>query len=167
MKNAEFYINSLNLQKHPEGGFFCEVYRSKEQIPSQCLPERFSGDRCFSTSIYFLIPGNEFSSFHRIKSDEIWHFYKGAPIRIHVIDPDGNYSEAIVGDNPLKGESFQVVVSAGCWFAAESTDPEAFSLAGCTVAPGFDFVDFELAKKDELVKKFPSHRNLIERFTHE
>jgi len=167
MKKAEFYIKFFNLQKHPEGGYFGEVYRSTEHIPVQALPQRFSGFRCYSTSIYFLLPGNEFSAFHRIKSDEIWHFYKGAPVRIHVIDPKGNYSEVIVGDDPERGESFQAVICAGCWFAAETTDPESFSLAGCTVSPGFDFSDFELAKRHELIKLFPAHINIIERFTHQ
>jgi hypothetical protein len=165
MNLAQFYIESLNLEKHPEGGYFKEVYRDQGQIPATGLPEKFDGPRSFSTAIYFLLPGEEISAFHRIKSDEIWHFYSGSAIRIHIIDPDGSYSTLLVGKHLGNNEAFQQVVSAGCWFAAECTDPVSYSLAGCTVAPGFDFNDFELAEQKTLVALFPQHQTIIERFT--
>jgi len=165
MNLAQFYIESLNLEKHPEGGYFKETYRDQGQIPETALPDGFDGPRSFSTSIYFLLPGEEISAFHRIKSDEIWHYHTGAAIRIHVIDPDGNYATLLVGKDPGNNEAFQQVVPAGCWFAAECTDPRSFSLAGCTVAPGFDFIDFELPNRQTLVDLFPQHQTIIERFT--
>ena len=166
MEQAEFYIKSLNLGKHPEGGYFREVYRSLEEIPAKALPARFEGARSFSTSIYFLLPGDEISVFHKIRSDEIWHFYKGAFIRIHIIDSKGNYSTLVLGDDPFNSSSFQQVVPQGSWFAAESLDPLSFSLAGCTVAPGFDFKDFEMAERETLMELFPQHGAIIEHFTH-
>ena len=146
MNLAQFYIESLNLEKHPEGGYFKETYRDRGQIPATSLPEGFDGPRSFSTSIYFPLPGEEKPAFHRIKSDEIWHFHEGAAVRIHVIDPGGNYYTLLVGKDPGNNEAFQQVVPAGCWFAAECTDPRLFSLAGCTV--GYGAFDNPLPARD-------------------
>jgi len=118
-----------------------------------------------SEEIYFLLEGENFSAFHRLRSDEIWHFYAGGTIAVHVIDPDGSYSKIQLGSDPQAGEVFQAVVKAGSWFASKVRDPKSFALAGCTVAPGFDFADFELGKRSELVKLYPQHRDLIEQFT--
>lgn len=163
MKNtAEYWISTLKLQAHPEGGYFSEVYRSPEVIQQKSLPYRFSGSRSFATSIYFLLKSGECSKFHRIQSDEIWHFYKGQPISIHVISPDGEYSVLKLGSNPEKGESLQHVVPAGYWFGAEVASEDGFALVGCSVSPGFDFEDFELAD-ETLAGKFPMHSEIINR----
>ena len=106
------------------------------------LPARFSGDRAFSTAIYYLLQGKDFSALHRIKQDEVWHFYDGSPLTIHVIDREGNYSTVRVGRSSGAGELPQAVVMAGCLFGATVDVPHSFALAGCTVAPGFDFADF-------------------------
>ncbi len=164
-KRAEYWIDKLNLVAHPEGGYYRETYRSNRSIPREALPPEFSGPRLISTAIYFLLEGENFSAFHRLQSDELWHFYAGGAIMVHVIDPDGLYSKIHLGGNLEAGEVFQGVVKAGCWFASQVQDPLSFALAGCTVSPGFDFADFELGKRSELVKVYPQHRELIEQMT--
>ena len=139
------------------------MYRSAEYVPATGLPGRFDGDRSFSTAIYFLLRQGEFSAFHRIKSDECWHFYAGGCLRIHVIDLQGQYSFIRLGARLDEGEVFQAVVSAGCWFASEPETGTAYSLVGCTVAPGFDFADFEMADARSLSAAFPHHDALIRR----
>lgn len=148
-----------------EGGYFRQVYRASEGVGPPHLPERFKGPRVFSTSIYYLLPGSEFSAFHRLKSDEIWHFYFGSPLTIHIIDCTGTVVHKNLGPDPEQGQAFQVVVGAGEWFAASVDDPSGFTLAGCTVSPGFDYEDHELAERDDLIGRYPQHRSIIERFT--
>jgi uncharacterized protein len=160
---AEYFIKHLQLQPHPEGGFFKETYRSDGTISSQCLPFEFDGNRQYSTAIYFLLQRKGFSAFHRIKSDECWHFYEGGTLLIHVIDVQGNYSCIHLGRNIHEGEAFQFVVPAESWFASEPAPETEFTLVGCTVSPGFDFADFEIANAKDLSKEYPQHRSLIRR----
>ncbi len=160
---AELIIKILELTPHPEGGYYKEIYRSNEIINFQDSDRRIGGSRNFSTSIYFLLAGEEISHFHRLTSDEIWHFYKGSPLLIHLIEGD-KYSSVEIGNN-IESEVPQLVIRKGIWFAAELMDKTGFSLVGCTVSPGFDFKDFELAEKDELIKIIPSQKKLIEKFT--
>jgi len=159
--NAEFWIEQLQLQPHPEGGYFREIYRSEETIPAEMLAPRYNSKRSIATSIYFLLKSGKVSSFHRLKSDEIWHFYMGSPVKVYIIDPDGVLSEIILGRDILNHEFLQIVIPHGCWFAAEVTEDNSYSLIGCGVAPGFDFNDFELAVKASLIQCFPQHRELI------
>ena len=160
---AEYFIKHLQLQPHPEGGFFKETYRSDGIITSPCLPASFNGDRNYSTAIYFLLQQDDFSAFHRINSDECWHFYDGDTLLIHVIDEAGKYSCIRLGRKIDEGELFQFVVPANCWFASEPAPGTDFTLVGCTVSPGFDFSDFEMANGKALVKAYPQHQSLIER----
>jgi uncharacterized protein len=162
---AQYWIDKLNLIPHPEGGYYCETYRSQLAIAKEALPLEFPGARLVSTAIYFLLEGDNFSAFHRLRSDELWHFHTGSSITLHVIDPNGSHSEIKLGGNPEAGEVFQAVVKANCWFASQVRDPYSFALAGCTVSPGFDFEDFELGKRSELIKRYPQHRKLIEQLT--
>ena len=161
--NATHFINLLQLQPHPEGGFFKETYRAIENIAATALPQRFTGERSFSTAIYYLFQQGERSVFHRIKSDECWHFYAGDTLLIHVIENDGNYCCIMLGKEITSGETFQYVVPANTWFAAEPAPNSMFSLAGCTVAPGFDFADFEIAEKGNLLSSFFRHADIINR----
>ncbi len=163
--DAKRYISRLKLESHPEGGYFREIYRSGEIILPEGLPERFRKGRVVSTSIYFLLEGNQVSKFHRIKSDEIWHFYDGCGVRIYVIDGSGSLSEHKLGKNIDKGEELQVVIKNNQWFAAELPDQSSFCLVGCTVSPGFDFEDFEMGVRKDLIREFPEYRELVERFT--
>jgi len=162
---ANYWIEKLELTKHPEGGFFREIYRSTEIINKKGLPLRYNSFRSFSTSIYFLLKGSEFSAFHRLKSDEIWHFYDGCPLLIYILTPDGKMATVKLGQNLEKGERFQFAIPKGAWFAAKPEEKNLFSLLGCTVAPGFDFDDFELAKAEKLAKKYPQHQRLIDKLT--
>ncbi len=161
--DAPFWIETLGLVRHPEGGWFRETYRSGETIPAPALPERFPGARCFATAILFLLPRGEISALHRIQSDEIWHFHEGTPLTVHILYPDGRWEEMLLGRDPSRGERFQGVVPAGCWFGAEPRGD--FSLVGCTVAPGFDFADFRMADRRELACRYPQHAALIRRLT--
>lgn len=165
IKTAKYWADLLQLTAHPEGGWFKEVYRSGENIEKDALPARFPAKRCFSTSIYFLLEYPDFSAFHRIKSDETWHFYDGKSIQIYVLQPSGNYYSVTLGQAVEKGECLQATVPYGCWFAASPVAEGSYSLVGCTVAPGFDFSDFELGNKEQLLTLFPAHQMLIERFT--
>lgn len=161
---AKELIANLELFRHPEGGWFRETYRSCETVSAQALPERFAGERTFSTAIYFLLEAGDISALHRIKSDEIWHFYSGSTLLIHTIFPDGRYQEQHLGSDLVAGERYQAVVPAGCWFGAELA-AAPFALVGCTVSPGFDFADFEMADRWQLTACYPQHAELIERMT--
>ena len=165
MQDGAYWIEKLALKRHPEGGNFRETYRSPEVVPMHALPERFKGDRPFSTCIYFLLNKKDYSAFHSVQQDEVWHFYEGSSLTLHIIDQKGKYSAVKLGKDLANGESFQVVVGAGCWFAAAVNNQHAYSLVGCTVAPGFDFADFEMADRQNLVARYPQHRELIEKYT--
>src|SRR5829696_7462803 len=151
---ATYLIEQLQLQPHPEGGYYKEIYRSAGKIAKECLQPDFTGDRRYSTAIYFLLQQGDFSAFHRIKSDECWHFYEGGPLLIHVIDLQGNYSCTKLGRKLHEGETYQSVVPAGACFASEPAPGSTFTLVGCTVAPGFDFEDFEMADSSNLTQLF-------------
>jgi predicted cupin superfamily sugar epimerase len=165
MLTAREWIAQLRLRRHPEGGWFRETYRSAESVARAALPPRFDGDRAFSTAIYYLLQGEEISALHRIRQDEGWHLYAGSALTLHLIAPDGAYSTRVLGWRPSAGEEPQAVVPAGFLFAATVNDPASYSLAGCTVAPGFDFADFSLPTRAELLAAYPQHRDHIERLT--
>jgi len=153
-------ISSLRLLPHPEGGHFRETYRSAMEVA------RASDGviRSASTAIYYLLGAGERSAWHRIKSDEMWHFYDGSPLHIYVLGQADDLTVLKLG-NPVihDGAEFQALVPAGAWFAAECADPQGHSLVGCTVAPGFEFEEFELADKDLLTQTWPQHAQVIER----
>lgn len=172
----------LKLQRHPEGGFFAETHRADVtvRVPAS---EYGNGDsdqseqsltvvRSASTAIYFALCGADFSAFHRIRSDEVWHFYHGAPIEVIVIDAEsGALTSTLLGSLSTPGATCQFVVKRNQWFAsrlaaqhAVSTDDDV-ALVGCTVAPGFDFADFELAARDQLVAAYPQHADIIRELT--
>jgi uncharacterized protein len=163
-KDANYWVQKLALQPHAEGGFYRQTYKADLVLPREALPQ-FSGPRAASTAIYFLLDGENFSAFHRLHSDELWHFYIGGPLVVHVIDEHGRYSEIHLGTDPEAGQTLQAVVKAKCWFASRLSDSKSFALVGCTVAPGFDFEDFELAKRTELIERYPQHQQLIEKLT--
>lgn len=164
---VEEIIRSLNLTKHPEGGYYREIYRSNEFIPVEVLKNRKNAKKPYrniSTSIYYLLVNSDVSLFHRIKSDEIWHFYQGSPLLLHILDEEKQeYRNITLGKDLV----FQVVVPKNVWFSAEILDKSSYSLIGCTVSPGFEFEDFEIAKSQDLISKFPQWENLIKKFTKE
>jgi predicted cupin superfamily sugar epimerase len=164
-KNARYWIERLQLEPHPEGGYFRQTYKAKLVLPEAALPAEFKGARAASTAIYFLLEGKNFSAFHRLRSDEVWHFYAGEPLVVHVIEPEGEYSAILLGRDLEAGQVLHAVVRAGCWFASHVVDWKSFAVVGCTVAPGFDFEDFEMGKRGELGARYPQHREVIERLT--
>lgn len=164
MKEANYWIQSLDLQPHPEGGYFRETYRSAGMIDQHCLPPMFSGNRHYSTAIYYLLEKEQFSALHTIRQDEMWHFYAGSPLEIHCISPQGNYQKLRLG-SPHHGGHFQVNIPAGDYFGACLTDTSSYALVGCTVSPGFDFEDFELPTQNQLLSLFPQHKTVIEKLT--
>ncbi len=157
-------VRWLQLASHPEGGYYRETYRSAETVAAGALPARFAGNRSFGTSIYFLLPADTFSAFHRIRQDEVWHFHGGGTLIIHAIDGEGRYSIHRLGMDPERDGRPQAVIPAGSWFGAEVEDGD-YVLAGCTVAPGFDFADFEMGGREALLKEYPRHAEIILRLT--
>jgi predicted cupin superfamily sugar epimerase len=166
MNSAEYYIKKLGLTQHLEGGAFNETYRSEMVIPQANLPTGFKGNRNASTAIYFLLSFGQFSAFHKILSDEMWHFYAGQTLTIYEIENNGNLITHQLGADLENGETFQCVIKAGNWFGSRCEIANGFSLVGCTVSPGFDFTDFELANKYELCQTFPALANLISEMTY-
>ncbi|WP_420582498.1 cupin domain-containing protein [Reichenbachiella sp.] len=160
-KPAKYWVERLGLEPHPDGGYFKETYRSSASTEFT----DFSSERNVSTGIYFLLTAGNFSAFHRIKSDEMWHFYSGDAISIYVIDQNGKLNEINLGLDLEKGQVPQAVVPAHCWFASKVQDGGAYGLVGCTVAPGFDFEDFEMADRNQLRAEFPEHKELITSLT--
>jgi len=169
-------IRRFNLLPHPEGGFYRETYRADLRVnrrdesvgdqSNRSAPATYAA----STAIYYLLCDGAYSAWHRIRSDEIWHFYTGDPIDIHVLRADGSQVSHRLGNpleaaNPSSKVMFQVVVAAGDWFAAGRVeDQHGFALAGCTVAPGFEFADFEIASLDALLASHPQHEGMIRQF---
>lgn len=152
-------VKMYDLQPHPEGGYFKETYRATETLETQ------HGTRNHSTTIYFLIPEGKKSHLHRIKSDEVWHFYLGDPMTVVQISPKGVVQEIVLGSDIKNGQHLQHTVPAGYWFGSYPNPGSQYSFVGCTVAPGFDFADFEMAKRNELLNQYPQAKNIIERLT--
>jgi predicted cupin superfamily sugar epimerase len=163
--DAAYWIKALDLQPHPEGGWFRETYRARERLPAAALPARYGEERALATAILFLLEGFQRSALHRLRSDELWHFHAGSALTLHVIHPNRVAEEIRLGGDPEHGERFQALVPAGSWFGATVGDPREFSLVGCTVAPGFDFADFELGDRAALLAAYPEHEALVRRLT--
>lgn len=162
-RTAEDYIEKLDLIEHPEGGWYRESYRSEGEIERENLGGKFSGSRNYSTSIYLMLQADDVSALHKIKSDEIWHFYDGNGMTIHEFKANGEYIKHKLGLNVNAKETPQLVIPAGSWFSSEVTDDGDFCLSGCTVAPGFDFEDLELAKANDLIHQYPDQKGLVNR----
>ena len=158
-------IEQLGLTPHPEGGYFRETYRSNLMLQEPALHNNMEGERNCCTSIYFLLTSDSFSAFHRIKQDEIWHFYSGSPVEIHMIGKEGKYSMISLGFDFDEEILPQFTVEANTWFAAIIVEPNSYALVGCTVSPGFDFRDFEMANRAALISTYPEHRDIITRYT--
>jgi predicted cupin superfamily sugar epimerase len=159
-RTAAEWIDALGLVPHPEGGHYRETYRA----PSMITP--FGGDarRSLSTAIYFLLQGHEVSALHRLRADELWHFHTGSTLRVVELTPDGALHEHRLGLDVGADERPQVAIPAGSWFGARTTTSTGFTLVGCTVAPGFDFADFELGEEAELRARYGRHAAIIDTF---
>ncbi len=164
--DIEYFINLLHLKPHIEGGLYTQTHKSSSMVKST-KPSQFDGEeRSAGTAIYYLLKGEDFSSWHRLKSDEIWHFYTGSPLHIHVIDTNGQLTTYVLGDpRHTRDASFQLCINAGDYFAAENVNKDSYSLVGCSVSPGFEYKDFELADTARLCQSYPQHEKMIKRLT--
>jgi predicted cupin superfamily sugar epimerase len=140
-------IDVLDLKPHPEGGYFRETYRSDREVKCRDGVARNAG-----TGIYFLLPSQICTNWHRVSSDELWHFYKGDKLILEIIDTKGNFEQLTLG-NDITDSGFQLLVPQNCWQRAYSTG--RYSLVGCTVAPGFEFDDFEMIEQEVLAEQYP------------
>ena len=162
MPTADQIRTLLHLKPHPEeGGYFIETYRSSETISEKALPSRYKGRRFFGTAIYYLLTTQTFSALHRLRSDEIFHFYSGDPVEMLQLWPDGSGRVIILGSDILNGMQPQVVIPRGVWQGARLLKNGKFALLGATVSPGFEFADYESGRREELVKSYPKFRGLI------
>lgn len=166
MSRAQIRIDELELSAHPEGGFYKEIYRAPDKVILPTEAEEGKQSRAAATLIYFLMLKNNFSAFHRIKSDEIWNYIEGGSVTIHMIDPASKeYRQEKLGSLSMGGCSPIVIVPSHCWFAAEVAENQDYSLVNCFVAPGFEFSDFELAHQETLIKDYPEYADIITRLT--
>jgi uncharacterized protein len=165
MITIEDIIKLLELKPHPEGGFYKETYRSDEDLSKEILPTRYYGPRCFGTCIYYLLTKETFSMIHRIKSDEIFHFYLGDPVEMLNLFPDGKGKVITIGSDLINGMIPQVIVEKGVWQGACLKEGGKFALLGTTVAPGFDFNDFEVGKQKNILSEYPEFKEIIKKLT--
>ena len=166
MLSAEEIIRRLNLKPLPmEGGYFRETYRSDETISRSVLPLRFGGDRSFSTAIYYLLTADTFSALHRVPSDELFHFYLGDPVDMLQLHPDGSSAVIMLGHDLAGERQLQVVVPQLVWQGSFLREGGRWALLGTTVAPGFDFEDFEEGEREQLIRQYPDRAKLIAQLT--
>jgi len=166
MLTAERIIKLYNMKPLPgEGGYYVETYRSAENIERTSLPERYDSDKSHSTAIFYLLTPGTRSRIHRLKSDEIYHFYMGDPVELVLIHPSGTIEVLFLGHDIRAGQFVQAVVPAGIWQGAYLLEGGQFALMGATVAPGFDFSDRELGTRKELLERYPQHNDIITRLT--
>ena len=158
---ADEIIKRYKLIKHIEGGYYYRGYTSKDIISAQDLPKRFGGDRPLATAIYYLIPGKVISKLHRLKADEIWHFYLGDQFTLIEISEKGNLKKTILGQDILNNQEVQYVVPNNTWFGGFVNEPGEYSFVGCQPAPGFDEKDFELCEERFFINHFPSLKEEI------
>jgi predicted cupin superfamily sugar epimerase len=162
MLTAEQIIDLLNLKSHPkEGGYFTESYRSQETLLQKSLPDRYHGGRPFGTAIYYLLTPETFSVLHRLKSDEIFHFYLGDPVEMLQLLPDGSGRTILLGSDIFNGMQLQTVILRNIWQGARLVTGGAFALMGTTVSPGFAYEDYETGRRDELIRAYPKFQEKI------
>jgi len=164
---AKAIIDKFKLEPHIEGGWFKRSFQSEQQLSKDSLINCFTGTRYVTTSIYYLLPKGEISAFHQLLQYETWHYYAGDPIIIHWFDENGNHQSIVLGNDYEKGQIPQLTIQPNTFFAAELAPESEFAFVGCSVAPGFDFDDFSLAEKDELLSLYPEHADIIARLTKE
>jgi len=162
MITAEEIIEFFAMKPLPaEGGYYVETYRAKEKIAQAALPDRFVGERNFSTAILYLLTPDTFSTLHRLKSDEVFHFYLGDPVTMLQLHPDGSSEVITLGQDILNGQRIQMLVPQGTWQGAFLRQGGKFALMGTTMAPGFKSNDFELGQREELLRRYPDQKELI------
>ncbi len=164
--SAEDIIRLLKLEPlQMEGGYFCQTYRSTEEIPVSALPDRYKRPKLFGTAIYYLLTPEMKSALHRLPTDEIFHFYLGDPVTMLQLHPDGSSQVVTLGSEIDKGQRVQVIVPRGSWQGSILIEGGKFALLGTTMAPGFDYDDYEAGDRQALMDKYPEHKDLIARLT--
>ncbi|MBN2019595.1 MAG: cupin domain-containing protein [Sedimentisphaerales bacterium] len=148
-----------------EGGWFVETYRAKENLSQSILGKRYVGARNLATAILYLLKVDTVSLLHRLKSDEIFHFYLGAPVTMLQLQPNGKSEIITLGRDILSGQKPQVVIPQGVWQGAFVRPGGNFALLGCTVAPGYDDDDFEIGDRADLLRRYPDRKKLILKLT--
>jgi len=162
---VERIVERFHLDPHPEGGYFREVYRSDVILTHPAIFDATGNTRCGSSLIYFLLGAEDFSAFHRVRwTDEIWHLYTGGPIELHLLNEASGHSKRVLSSNLETGEP-TTVVPAGCWQAARLAPNCEWAFGGCTVAPGFEFADFEMPPRQELIERYPAHADIVTALT--
>ena len=164
MYTAKYFVEKLKMTPHPEGGYFKECYAGEDMISSNELSVDYKDTRKLWTSIYFLLEDGEVSNFHRLKSDEMWYYQAGSPLTIYMITPEGTLVTQKLGLNIAEGEMPQFLVPKGYIFGSAMNE-SGYALVGCMVAPGFEFRDFELFKRSELLEKYPQYEKEIVKLT--
>lgn len=164
MFSANYFIEKLQMHAHPEGGYYKESFASSENICDKDLKTKFEGERILWTSIYFLLRDGEVSNFHKLKSDEMWYYHSGSPLTIYMISPDGILTTSQLGLDIEKGEVPQVLVPKNYIFGSAMNN-EGYALVGCMVSPGFDFKDFQLFERNDLLNRYPTHKDIIMKLT--
>lgn len=163
-KTAQYFIESLDMIAHPEGGYYKPSFDSEEKITSVDLKTKFEDNRILWTSIYFLLRDGEVSNFHRLKSDEMWYYHAGNSLTIYMISPTGELTTKELGLDIKNGETPQILVPKNYIFGSAMNN-QGFSLVGCMVSPGFEFRDFELFDRENLLKMYPEHKEIITKLT--
>ncbi len=161
MLTSTDWIQALNLMPHPEGGYYREFHRSSIKLHKNSLPPDFKGERELGSVIHYMLTSDSFSAFHKLSSDEIWHFHDGSAFLIHLISPQGEYSVIRLGLDVNVGQVPCFVIPAGYFFGAEVAEENSFALASCTVMPAFNFAEFVMPTRDELISIFPHLINEI------
>lgn len=162
---ADEIVGLLELRPHPEGGSFVETYRSTFVLPPSCLPVGYPGDRNLATGIYYMLRKGTVSALHRVTGTELFHFYLGSPVEQLQLHPDGSGKVVVIGADLAAGMRPQVVVHGGTWQGARLQGDGEFALLGTTMAPGFDYADFELGDRDQLIARYPAFADLIAELT--
>ena len=168
MPKASQIIEALGLQPHPiEGGFFRETYRSAGSITAADLPAgyRTEAGRSFGTAIYYLLTAETFSEMHRLPTEEVFHLYLGGPVRMLQLFPDGGGREIVIGADVLAGQQPQLIVPPDVWQGSRLEPGVEFALLGATMAPGFDYADYEEGRSCELIARYPVHEAMIRTLT--
>jgi hypothetical protein len=161
MLTAKQIISALDMRPHPEGGYFAETHRAAEEIPEKALPSRYGGPRAHGTAIYYLLTSDTCSRLHRLASEEIYHFYLGDPVKMVWLSPEGQGRYVTLGGDILAGTRPQLVIPKDTWQGAWLEPDSRFALMGCTVAPGFEYADFEMGDRKTLLAAYPQFRERI------
>lgn|SRR5512133_2367626 len=165
MLSADDIKKQLGLVAHPEGGFYVQTYKSQDRLPKDSVDKRYAGARAAGTAIYYLLEPGTFSEMHRLKSDEIFHFYLGDPVEMLQLWPDGSSRRVVLGSDLKGGQNLQVVVPKDVWQGSHLVEGGRLALLGCTVAPGFEFEDYASGSRESLIRQYPREQELIAKLT--